>query len=165
MAKLTIIRLSQHKNRYGSFCYRVTEGEPEEGTNLYGDDNDILFTNQKIGVWNEPIEVEQYLRKSKSGKMYSGFSIDQELNSFAQRGHTATLAVRAGLDAKKIAMLKMISELDEQELRVEVIRNKMLAAPSPAAGRRKAVSPPEETDIEDAEILEEETELVEDTVQ
>ncbi|MGB1217892.1 MAG: hypothetical protein ACPG5P_08440 [Saprospiraceae bacterium] len=93
MAKLTIVRLSQHKNKYGSFAYRVVEGETEEGTNLYGDNDDILYSNQRIGVWNQAVEVEHYLRTSKNGKSYSGFSIDQELNSFQLRGHTATLAV------------------------------------------------------------------------
>ena len=119
MAKLTIIRLSQSPNQYGSFSYRIME---EENTKLYGENDDIIYCNQKIGLWNNPTEVEQFLGKSKnSGKTYTGFSIDKELNSFRQRGHTATLAVKSGLNTEKIEMLKMLSQLDEQELKVLVI--------------------------------------------
>jgi len=122
MAKLTVVRLSQNANQYGSFSYRIIEGTPEENTKLYGENDDIIHCNQKAGVWNTPTEVEQFLGKSKnSGKTYTGFSIDKELNSFRQRRHTATLAVKSGLNTEKIKMLKMLSQLDEQELKVLVI--------------------------------------------
>jgi len=122
MAKLTVVRLSQNANQYGSFSYRIIEGTPEENTKLYGENDDIIYCNQKARVWNTPTEVEQFLGKSKnSGKTYIGFSIDKELNSFRQREHTATLAVKSGLNTEKIKMLKMLSQLDEQELKVLVI--------------------------------------------
>jgi len=122
MAKLTVVRLSQNENQYGSFSYRVTEGTPEENTKLYGENDDIIYCNQKMGLWNTPTQVKQFLGKSKnSGKTYIGFSIDKELNSFRQREHTATLAVKSGLNTEKIKMLKMLSQLDEQELKVLVI--------------------------------------------
>lgn len=160
MAKLSIVRLSQYKNKYGSFAYRIVAGEAEEGTNLYGDDGDIIYSSQKIGVWNQPVEVEHYLRTSKTGKSYSGFSIDQELNSFQQRGHTATLAVRAGLDADKIAMLKMIAELDEQELRVTLIQTKMRAISPPVGpSANPSVKQVNGASIEDAEIVSSEEDI------
>jgi len=75
-----------------------------------------------MGLWNTPTEVKQFLGKSKnSGKTYTDFYVDKELNSFRQRGHTATLAVKSGLNTEKIEMLKMLSQLDEQELKVLVI--------------------------------------------
>jgi len=153
MAKLTIIRLSQSPNQYGSFSYRIME---EENTKLYGENDDIIYCNQKIGLWNNPTEVEQFLGKSKnSGKTYTGFSIDKELNSFRQRGHTATLAVKSGLNTEKIEMLKMLSQLDEQELKVLVMQKQLKSLPNPTANQRKAVSPP--PPMEDAEIVSDET--------
>ena len=83
MAKLTIIRLSQSPNQYGSFSYRVTEGTPEENTKLYGENNDIIYCNQKAGVWNTPTEVEQFLGKSKnSGKNLHGLLHRQGTQQF-----------------------------------------------------------------------------------
>ena len=152
MASITIIRLSQTKNQYGSFSYRITLGTPEPETKLYGDNNDIVYANQKIGVWNRPIEVEQFLGKSKSGKMYNAFSIDKELNSFAQRGHTATLAVKAGLDSEKVAMLKLLAELEEQEVKTLVVKTKLRIL-NPAVNQPKAVNS-KAAHIEDAEIVE-----------
>ncbi len=142
MAKLTIIRLSQSPNQYGSFSYRIVEGEPETDTKLYGDNNDIIYCNQKIGVWNTPTEVEQFLGKSKNGKTYTGFSVDKELNNFRQRGHTATLAVKSGLNTEKIEMLQMLAQLDEQELKVMVMQKQLKSLPNPTVNQRKAVSPP-----------------------
>ena len=154
MAKLTIVRLAQSPNQYGSFSYRIVNGDPEEDTSLYGDDENIVYSNQKVGVWNKPIEVEQFLGKSKSGKTYTAFSVDKEMNSFQQRGHTATLAVGAGLDIDKVGMLKMLSELDEQELKVLVMRKQLTALPSPTVSQSRTVNP-NGKGIEDAEILEE----------
>ena len=155
MAKLTVVRLSQNANQYGSFSYRIVEGEPEQDTKLYGENNDIIYCNQSIGIWNTPTEVEQFLGKSKSGKTYTGFSVDKELNNFQQRGHTATLAVKSGLNTEKIEMLQMLAQLDEQELKVMVMQKQLKSLPSPSANQRKAVSPP--PPMEDAEIVSDET--------
>ena len=149
MAKLTIIRLAQSKNEYGSFSYRIVEGTPEKDTKLYGDKDDIIYSSQKIGIWNRPAEVEQFLGKSKSGKTYTAFSVDKELNSFRQRGHTATLAVESGLNSEKIEMLKMLSQLDEQELKVLVMQRQLKSIPSV----NPAVIPPVMEDAE-SEVVE-----------
>jgi len=155
MAAISIQRLSQSRNQYNSYSYRVINGTPEDGTRLYGDNNDILYSSQKIGVWNKPVEVQQFLGRNKTtGKTYSGFSIDKELNSFSQRGHTATLAVKAGLDAEKISMLKMISELDEQEMKVKVLETKMKAL-NPAVNPMVQSASKNNDDIEEAEIVDE----------
>lgn len=156
MAKITIIRLAQSKNQYGSFSYRVVNGTPEPETKLYGEENNIIYSNQKIGIWNRPIEVEQFIGESKSGKTYTAFSIDKELNSFTQRGHTAGLAVKSGLDAQKLSMLKLLSELDEQELKVEIIRQNLNTLNTP--NQPKAVNPTvSTTQFEEAEIIDEST--------
>jgi len=155
MAKLTIIRLSQSPNQYGSFSYRIVAGEPEENTKIYGENDDIIYCNQKIGLWNNPTDVQQFLGKSKSGKTYTGFSVDKELNNFQQRGHTATLAVKSGLNTEKIEMLQMLALLDEQELKVMVMQKQLKSLPNPTANQRKAVSPP--PPMEDAEIVSDET--------
>lgn len=141
MAKLKIVRLSQSKNQYGSFSYRIKEGEPEEGTKLYGDNQDIIYSNQMVGIWNQPIEVEHFLGTSKKGKSYSAFSFDKEGNAFQQKGHTAHLAIGAGLDSEKLSMLKLLSELSEQEIKVLVAKKRLdVLSAVPAVDQPSAVS-------------------------
>lgn len=155
MATLIIQRLSQNPNQYGSFSYKIIEGTPEEGAKLYGEDENIMYSNQKLGVWNETIEVNHWVGTNKtSGKTYNGFSIDKELNSFTQRGHTATLASKAGLNAEKIAMLKQIAELDEQEMRVKLIASRLV---DPTVKSTANLTAPSKTsNIEEVEIVDDE---------
>jgi hypothetical protein len=153
MAKISIVRLGQTKNQYNSYSYRIVSGTPEPETNLYGDNQDIVYSNQKIGIWNRPIEVDQFIGISKSGKTYSAFSIDQELNSFTQRGHTATLAIKSGLDSEKVAMLKMLGELEEQELKVVIMKTQIKSLP--AGNQPAAVNPAViRKEYEEAEVIE-----------
>lgn len=164
MATLTIQRLSQNKNKYGSFSYRIINGTPEEGAKTYGDNKDIMYSSQKLGVWNQPIQVEHWIGTNKTtGKTYNGLSIDQELNSFTQRGYTATLATKAGLDVEKIAMLKMIAELDEQEMKVKVLATKLV---SPTVKPTASLTAPSKTaEIEEAEVVDENPTVNEELVQ
>jgi len=156
MAKLTVVRLAQSPNQYGSFSYRIVAGEPESDTKLYGDEENIIYTNQKVGVWNKPIEVEQFIGKSKSGATYAAFSIDKEFNRFKQRGHTATLAVDAGLSQEKLSMLNLIGQLEEQELKVTIMKKqvKAIGTGNPVVNQSSTVNSNSKI-VEDAEIIEE----------
>lgn len=158
MAQITIQRLSQNPNQYGSFTYRLINGTPEEGAKTYGENNDIMYSSQKIGIWNQPIQLEHWIGTNKtSGKKYNGFSIDQELNSFTQRGHTANLASKAGLNSEKIMMLKMIAELDEQQMKVKVLQTKVQLlnpAASPSAKPTVNTEHIEEAEVVDDELVE-----------
>lgn len=109
---LEVTRISNLKNSYGQYAYRVSETKKAKGAKLGGPSKDCIFSYNKVGEYQTPYDAVCELRLAESGEKFinivDGKSITMN-EKIEQMGAMAAFAQKNGLQVQAMSITELMS--------------------------------------------------------